>query len=157
VSVPAQLRGNPWPLLFPEPLMSLTRRQFLAATAALFAPLGRLAAANPLKITDVEPVLLPGGRLFVLVRTDGHVTGLGEASPITAGAAATLITTAFKPLLLGRNPLDVERCWETVFFRTYKQGPSGLQPEALAGVDIALWDILGKVAGLPIHQLLGGK
>ena len=59
-------------------------------------------------------------------------------------------------LLLGRNPLDVERCWEAVFFRTYKQGPSGLQPEALSGVDIALWDILGKVAGLPIHQLLGG-
>src|SRR5439155_20554590 len=143
-------------VMHPPSRRDFLRRSALSA-AALFAPLARLAAANPLKIADVDPVLLPGGRLFVLVRTDGGVTGLGEVSPMNARAAATLITTAFKPLLVGKNPLDIERCWEAVFFRTYKQGPSGLQPEALSGVDIALWDILGKVAGLPIHQLLGGK
>jgi len=72
-------------------------------------------------------------------------------------AAAHLIADTFAPRLLGKNPLDIERCWETVFYSTYKQGVMGLQPEALAGVDIALWDILGKVAGMPVHQLLGGN
>jgi L-alanine-DL-glutamate epimerase-like enolase superfamily enzyme len=138
--------------------VTLTRRAFLlAGAAAVLRPWAAFAQKNPLKITDVDPVLLPGGRLLVLVRTDQGISGVGEVSPMNARAAATLITTAFKPLLVGRNPLDIDRCWETVFFRTYKQGPSGLQPEALSGVDIALWDILGKVTELPIYQLLGGK
>jgi L-alanine-DL-glutamate epimerase-like enolase superfamily enzyme len=71
--------------------------------------------------------------------------------------AAHLIATAFAPRLIEMNPLDIQLCWDKVYYGTYKQGVMGLQPEALAGVDIALWDILGKVAGMPIHQLLGGK
>jgi len=139
----------------------LTRRAFLLASGALLAPwsdrLRLFAQANPLRITAVEPYLLPGGRCFVLVRTSEGITGIGEVSPMNSPVAARLITTAFRPLLVGRNPLDIERCWELVFVRTYKQGVMGLQPEALAGVDIALWDILGKVTRLPISQLLGGK
>jgi L-alanine-DL-glutamate epimerase-like enolase superfamily enzyme len=116
-----------------------------------------LAAANPMRITAVEPHLLQGGKCFVLVRTSEGIAGIGEVSPMNSRAAATVISEAFEPLLVGKNPLDIGRCWEEVYYRTYKQGVMGLQPEALAGVDIALWDILGKVTGLPICQLLGGK
>jgi L-alanine-DL-glutamate epimerase-like enolase superfamily enzyme len=125
--------------------------------ADLFPRVQAHAEQHQLKITAVEPYVLKGGKCFVLVRTDAGVTGIGEVSPMNAPAAAHLIANAFAALLVGMNPLDIERCWERIFYRTYKQGVMGLQPEALAGVDIALWDILGKVADLPISQLLGGK
>ena len=144
----------------------ITRRSALSriagtAAAAMLAPLyatmRALAAEHQLKIEAVEPHVLPGGKCFVLVRTDEDVTGIGEASPMNAPTTAHLIRTVFNRLLVGQNPLDIERLWEHVYYRTYKQGVMGLQPEALAGVDIALWDILGKVTELSIHQLLGGK
>jgi len=116
-----------------------------------------LAAENLMKITDVEPYVLRGGKCFVLVRTSEGITGIGEVSPMNSRTAAHLISTAFKPRLCGKNPLDIQLCWEEIYYSTYKQGVMGLQPEALAGVDIALWDILGKVTGLPVCQLLGGK
>ena len=115
------------------------------------------ASEQRIRITAVEPYVLKGGKCFVLVRTSEGITGIGEVSPMNSPTAAHLIANAFAPRVIGMNPLDIERCWEKVFYSTYKQGVMGLQPEALAGVDIALWDILGKVAGMPIHQLLGGK
>ena len=143
-----------------------TRRSFLAGLGyfavgtALDTALRTqrvLAAQNDIRITAVEPYVLKGGKCWVIVRTSDGVSGIGEVSPMNASAAALLIRDAFAHLLVGMNPLDIDRCWDRVFYATYKQGVMGLQPEALAGVDIALWDILGKVAGMPIHRLLGGK
>lgn len=57
---------------------------------------------------------------------------------MNATATASLISSAFAPLLEGMNPLQIDRCWDKIFYSTYKQGPMGLQPEALAAVDIAL-------------------
>ncbi len=145
---------------------SIRRRDVLhaALTAAGAATLGvwsapwrAVAEERKLAITAVEPYVLRGGRCFVLVRTSEGVTGIGEVSPMNAPTAAHLISGAFSKLLIGMNALDVERCWDRVYYATYKQGVMGLQPEALAGVDIALWDIRGKVVGMPVHQLLGGK
>ncbi len=116
-----------------------------------------LAAQHDIKITAVEPYVLKGGKCWVIVRTSDGISGIGEVSPMNAPAAALLIRDTFAPLLTGMNPLNIDRCWDAVFYRTYKQGVMGLQPEALSGVDIALWDILGKVAGMPTHRLLGGK
>jgi L-alanine-DL-glutamate epimerase-like enolase superfamily enzyme len=116
-----------------------------------------LAAQNDVKITAIEPYVLKGGKCWVIVRTSDSISGIGEVSPMNAPAAALLIRDAFAPLLVGMNPLDIDRCWDGVFYRTYKQGVMGLQPEAISGIDIALWDILGKVAGMPVHRLLGGK
>ncbi|MBI4558431.1 MAG: mandelate racemase/muconate lactonizing enzyme family protein [Candidatus Hydrogenedentes bacterium] len=114
-------------------------------------------AASSMKIMSIEPHLLKGGKCFVLVRTSEGITGIGEVSPMNAPASAHLIENVYSKLLTGMNPLDIERCWEKAYFSTYKQGVMGLQPETIAGIDIALWDILGKATGLPIHQLLGGK
>ncbi|MDZ4860737.1 MAG: mandelate racemase/muconate lactonizing enzyme family protein [Candidatus Hydrogenedentes bacterium] len=144
----------------------MLRRQFLLQLGAMGAGavLGNVfqtqrahAAQHDIKITALEPYVLKGGRCWVIVRTSDGVSGIGEVSPMNAQAAALLIRDTFAKLLVGMNPLDIERCWDRVFYSTYKQGVMGLQPEALSGVDIALWDILGKVAGMPIHRLLGGK
>jgi L-alanine-DL-glutamate epimerase-like enolase superfamily enzyme len=61
------------------------------------------------------------------------------------------------PLLLGHSPFDIERLWHTMLHKGYKLGPSGGLLEAMAGIDIALWDIVGKAAGRPIYDLLGGR
>ena len=103
-----------------------------AMLAPLYATMRTLAAEHRLKIEAVEPHVLRGGKCFVLLRTNEDITGIGEASPMNARTTAHLIRTAFAPLLVGQNPLDIERLWERVYYRTYKQGVMGLQPEAAA-------------------------
>jgi L-alanine-DL-glutamate epimerase-like enolase superfamily enzyme len=107
-------------------------------------------------ITDVIATVLPTGSIFVRVRTDEGITGLGECSPMHSLVLAHFVETALKPILIGKDPLEIEKRWTEMFFRTYKLGVQGVQPEAISGVDIALWDILGKVTNLPVHTLLGG-
>ncbi len=132
----------------------------LAAAAAGLAVLGRGALGRSLpqlKITDVETWVLNCGSLFILVRTDQGITGYGESSPMNVRAVASMVNEALKPLVVGQNALDYDRLWESMYFRTYKLGVMGAQTEAIAGIDIALWDILGKVTGQSISQLLGGR
>ncbi len=94
--------------------------------------------------------------IFVRVFTDEGITGIGECSPMNCHVIATFINHALRPLLLGKNPLEIDKLWHELFFKTYKMGVQGIQPEAIAGIDIALWDILGKKTRLPVHVLLGG-
>ncbi len=116
-----------------------------------------MASPPRLKITDVETWLLNSTSLFVVVRTDQGISGYGESSPMNVRAIAALLNEALKPLVVGQNPLDRERLWEKMYFSTYKLGVMGAQTEAIAGIDIALWDILGKVTGLSLSQLFGGR
>lgn len=108
-------------------------------------------------IRDVHVFLLKRGSVFVQVVTDEGLTGIGECSPMNGRVLAHFVETALKPLLLKEDPLDVDRLWRKMFFTTYKLGVMGVQPEAIAGVDIALWDIRGKATGQPIWKLLGGR
>jgi len=66
------------------------------------------------------------------------------------------VETALRPLVLGQDPLDTERLWDAMYFGTHKLGTGGVQPSCIAGVDIALWDIKGKLLGQPLYRLLGG-
>jgi galactonate dehydratase len=101
------------------------------------------------KYTEVSIVL-------VEVRTDAGITGVGEAlARFSPKAYADLIDTSLKPRLVGGNPTDIMAHWRTMR-RALSGRSGGMLFEAIAGVDIALWDILGKIAGLPIHRLLGG-
>lgn len=109
-----------------------------------------------MKITDVKATVLKTHSVFVQVFTDEGVTGIGECSPMNLEVIAHFIHEALKPIIINEDPLETDRLWNKMFFRTYKLGVQGVQPEAIAGIDIALWDIKGKITGLPIHTLLGG-
>jgi len=145
---------------------SPSRRKFLrlplaAAGAALglnLASRRMVGATRPhLKITDLETWVLNCESLWIVVRTDQGITGYGESSPMNVRAIAALVNGALKPLVIGKNPLDRERLWDQMYFPTYKLGVMGAQPEAIAGIDIALWDIFGKVTGQSLSQLFGGR
>jgi L-alanine-DL-glutamate epimerase-like enolase superfamily enzyme len=129
----------------------------LVAEAALPSVARAAAGWRSLKVAAVEPYRLQTGSLFVLVRTSEGITGLGEVSPMNTKVLEAVVRYSLAPIVVGKNPLDIGRIWDEMLHATYKLGTAGSQPEAMAGIDIALWDILGKVAGLPVYELLGGK
>jgi L-alanine-DL-glutamate epimerase-like enolase superfamily enzyme len=96
--------------------------------------------------------------LLVEVRTDEGVTGIGEAAHFGGPLISTkvAIEEELKYHVLGEDPLHAERLWERMHQRSYKHARGGLIIAAISGIDIALWDIKGKVAGLPVYKLLGG-
>jgi L-alanine-DL-glutamate epimerase-like enolase superfamily enzyme len=109
-----------------------------------------------MKITRVESIVLLGQYQLVRVETDEGVTGVGEVSPMNAQVTHSMVENALAPLLVGEDPSNIERLWQRMYHRPYKLGPMGAQLEAIAGIDIALWDIAGKAAGKPVYELLGG-
>jgi len=94
------------------------------------------------------------GALLVEVETDGGITGIGEAG-LGGGATATVIEKDLAPLLVGQDPLLIEGLWQKMFMRTRQYGRRGVVMQAISGIDIALWDIGGKVGKLPVYKLLG--
>jgi L-alanine-DL-glutamate epimerase-like enolase superfamily enzyme len=110
-----------------------------------------------MKITSVESIVLLNQYHLVRVHTDDGVSGVGEISPMNAAVTHTLVTEALAPLVVGQDPAEIERLWHKMFHAPYKLGPMGAHLEAIAGIDIALWDIAGKVAGQPLYALLGGR
>jgi galactonate dehydratase len=93
--------------------------------------------------------------LWVRIHTDEGLTGLGETYPL-AGAEKAVIIRSLGPLLLGRDPLEIDRLWADMFLSISYSGWAGAEMRAISAVDIALWDLAGKVAGMPVYQLLGG-
>ena len=94
----------------------------------------------------------------VEISTDSHVTGVGWFTTPGVGAAAArkLAEEHMVPLLLGEDPRNHELLWERLWAKCHYAGPGGLTTLAISGFDIALWDIKGKLAGEPLHRLLGG-
>jgi len=93
--------------------------------------------------------------MIVEINTNEGITGIGEAfgpSEITSA----IIEHVYKPYLIGKDPMDREVIWEELYNKLRDHGQKGLSIEAISGIDIALWDIIGKNLNLPIHKLLGG-
>lgn len=95
--------------------------------------------------------------LLIKVETDAGVVGWGEAFPHRVWAGIrSFVETLIAPVCVGSDPTDISRLMGKLFRHTYGVGRAGPVMYALSGLDIALWDILGKTANLPIYKLLGG-
>lgn len=94
------------------------------------------------------------GALLVEIETDDRIVGIGEAGP-GGGVTRTMIEQHLKPLLVGQDPLLIEGLWQKMFARTRQYGRRGVVMHAISGIDMALWDIAGKVAKMPVYKLLG--
>jgi L-alanine-DL-glutamate epimerase-like enolase superfamily enzyme len=81
-------------------------------------------------------------------------TGIGEAG-VGGGSTGNVIERQLRPMVLGEDPLLIEGLWQKMFARTRQFGRRGIVMNAISGIDIALWDIAGKVAKLPVYRLLG--
>ena len=95
---------------------------------------------------------------LVEVETDEGVTGWGECFGPGAVAVANkgIVEGVIAPMVLGDDPMDRDVIWHKVYNLLRDHGQKGMPLQSLSGVDIALWDIAGKVAGLPLHKLIGG-
>jgi D-galactarolactone cycloisomerase len=95
------------------------------------------------------------GSCIVEIETSDGIVGWGECYGPSAVAKA-FIDTQFGPRIIGRDAFDVEVIWEDLYNRIKDYGTKGMAISALSGIDIALWDIIGKSTGKPIHKLIGG-
>ena len=95
---------------------------------------------------------------LVEVQTDEGITGWGECFGPGNVALANkgIIEKVIQPMILGDDPMDRDVIWHKVYNLLRDHGQKGMPMQSLSGVDIALWDIAGKVAGLPLHKLIGG-
>lgn len=98
----------------------------------------------------------PVGAVLVSVETDEGLTGCASVG-VGSGSAAYILEHNLKPIVLGANPFDVEILWEKMYRGTLNFGRRGVVIEAISAVDIALWDLMGKAAGQPVYNLLGGQ
>ena len=94
---------------------------------------------------------------FLLVRADNGMVGIGEASPMLGGLASLVILQHhIAPAVIGADPLDHAVIHDRLLHKLVKLGPEGALGGALAALDIALWDLKGKLLGQPVYKLLGG-
>ncbi|HEV2272627.1 MAG TPA: mandelate racemase/muconate lactonizing enzyme family protein [Acidobacteriaceae bacterium] len=140
------------------------RRTFLkmiAGGAAVFAqPYQRAAAAlrNKVKITDVKCMIVRGTWDWNLVKieTDSGLYGIGEA--YWGPGVKDLIERQLKPLILGQDPLNVDKLYTWMLMRSAGAGAiGGATVSAASGIEIALWDLAGRILQTPVCNLLGGR
>ena len=125
-----------------------------------------------MKITDVEVYVVDPtqGSLtyneepqnvwtFVRVLTDAGVHGWGESTNFPANGSLIVADAIrhLRPWIVGQDAADITAMWHRLFRKATYLGPRGLPTAVVSGIDIALWDIKGKVAGQPVYDLLGGK
>ncbi len=123
-----------------------------------------------MKITDVTVTPLKtseksisGGpdAALVTIETDDGITGIGETCAHSERSEAALavkdiVEIGFKPQLLGENPFEIGRIWEKLYTYSEWYGRRGIAMYGMSGIDVALWDIMGKALHLPASTLLGG-
>jgi galactonate dehydratase len=111
-----------------------------------------------LKITEIKTYLYGKRRRWVYVKvcTDNGVEGIGEAYSVGPDEATVATIHDFESWLVGEDPLNVEHLWQKMYYFTRFPGGSVVN-SAISGIEHCLWDIIGKVYGVPIHGLLGGR
>ena len=97
--------------------------------------------------------------MVVRITTSDGIVGYGEGqSPVSPRTSKTVVEELCRPILIGKDPFDVEYLWQRMFTAMRERGHyTGFFIDALAGCDIALWDIIGQATGKPVHKVLGGR
>jgi L-alanine-DL-glutamate epimerase-like enolase superfamily enzyme len=128
-----------------------------------------------MKITDVQAIVLKlpeissaadgtQDDLIIIVETDEGITGYGEVD--TAPYVGKAVVDAYmshgtcyglREVVNGTDPFDYEQTWNDMYDKTYYYGRTGPVMHVMSGIDMALWDIMGKATGKPVHKLLGGS
>ena len=144
------------------------RRSFLktlaaAAPVATAVPFLKIASAQDrgkVKITDVKVMRIRerGTYTLIKVETDAGVYGVGEARPdITGLGVKDAVLNAFRRMLIGQDPFDIDRLTTQMMWRvSYLGGNHGVAVHAVTGIEIALWDLTGKLLGMPVRKILAG-
>jgi L-alanine-DL-glutamate epimerase-like enolase superfamily enzyme len=151
------MRASPFPQMkfqsrrtFLASLVGLSATGWLATYAKLSA-----AARDKVKITDIKTMLLKGSRTYILVKveTDAGIHGIAEAygSP---GLGVREAIHGLRGLFVGQDPLQIDRLYAQF---NYTDGSAHAQQRAISGIEMALWDLAGKLLNVPTHALLGGK
>lgn len=128
-----------------------------------------------MKITDVKAIVLrlpeistaadgTQDDLIIIIETDEGITGYGEVdtSPLVGKAVVDAYMShgtcyGLREVVLGSDPFDYEQIWNEMWTKTYYYGRSGPVMHVMSGIDMAIWDIMGKASGKPVHKLLGGS
>ncbi len=145
----------------------MIRRTFMRALAAgvplaMFYQRYRAMAASlhqKVKITDVKVMLVRGVNFvhpMVKIETDAGITGIGES--YWGAGIKDLMLTYCRPTILGQDPLQVDVLYTQMIAAGAGAGSgAGATVTAVSGVEIALWDLAGKILGAPVYELLGGR
>lgn len=108
-----------------------------------------------MKITNIQTYHIRPRWMFLKIETDEGICGWGES--VLEGRAKTveMAVNEFKPVLIGADPEKIEHLWQTMYRGVFYRGGPILM-SAVSGIEMALWDIKGKIHNLPVYQMLGG-
>jgi L-alanine-DL-glutamate epimerase-like enolase superfamily enzyme len=137
----------------------------IPGAAGAVSPYRKLPGADPgqVKITDVKFMrvkMTERGHVMPLVKieTDAGMYGIGECHhDVTGLGAKDVVLNAFRTILIGQDPFDIERLTHQMKFRvSYLGGGGGIGMHAVTGCEVALWDVVGKLLNKPLRKILGG-
>ncbi len=114
------------------------------------------SAPTDIRITAVKTFKL-GRAIITKLETNIGVSGWGESSPNSRRIVEAFIHDKLKKVVIGQDPFNVEPLWDQLFWGEHDLGPSGALPYSIAGIDLAMWDIKGKILDQPVYRLLGGQ
>jgi L-alanine-DL-glutamate epimerase-like enolase superfamily enzyme len=118
----------------------------------------KLRYTVPTPMADAIHYMPERAVLLVQVATDAGHVGLGECAAYGGSLASMerVVLDDLRPSLLGEDPFRVERLWSRMARRSHQRGTTGMLLQAISGVDIALWDLVGQATKTPLYRLLGG-
>jgi L-alanine-DL-glutamate epimerase-like enolase superfamily enzyme len=136
----------------------MNRRSFLKIAASLPAAFERLAAQHrkKVKITDVKCMIVRGTWDWNLIKieTDSGLYGIGEA--YWGWGVKDLVLNKLKPIIVGEDPLNVDKLYTKMLMQSAGAGAiAGVTVTAASGIEIALWDLCGRILQTPVCNLLG--
>jgi L-alanine-DL-glutamate epimerase-like enolase superfamily enzyme len=118
----------------------------------------KLRYTVPVPMADAIHYMPERALLLVLITMDSGLIGLGECAAYggSLDSMERIVLDDLRPTLLGEDPFTVERIWQRMARRGHQRGTTGMLLQAISGVDIALWDLIGQATKTPLYRLLGG-